>query len=92
MVFLHGGGFQLGSGSQFIYHSKVCSHNGPTRSYIAIKVLNMNYYDANQDACLARKGVVMVTPNYRLGVLGFLKVHGGDYNCGLWDQVRAVWS
>lgn len=30
----------------------------------------------------------MVTPNYRLGVLGFLKVHGGDYNCGLWDQVR----
>lgn len=25
---------------------------------------------------------------YRLGVLGFMKVEGGDYNVGLWDQVR----
>ena len=37
---------------------------------------------------MARKGCVCVSLNYRLGMLGFGKVEGGDYNCGIWDQVR----
>jgi len=41
MVFIHGGGFQMGSGSQFIFHPS--------------------------DSCFTRKGVVLVTINYRLG-------------------------
>jgi carboxylesterase type B len=31
--------------------------------------------------------VVNVAVNYRLGLLGFTKVEGGDWNCGSWDQV-----
>lgn len=64
MVWIHGGAFQLGANSQFVYQ--------PPESF------------------LARKGVVVVTINYRLGILGFLKVEGGDYNCGMWDQVAAL--
>ncbi len=64
MVWIHGGAFQLGASSQYLYQ--------PAESF------------------LARKGVVVVTINYRLGILGFLKVEGGDYNCGMWDQVAAL--
>ncbi|MBO0684823.1 MAG: carboxylesterase family protein, partial [Candidatus Dormibacteraeota bacterium] len=41
----------------------------------------------------ARRGVVVVTINYRLGALGFLHPGGpadGSANCGLLDQVAAL--
>jgi para-nitrobenzyl esterase len=52
-------------------------------------------YDGSQ---LARKGVIMVTVNYRLGVLGYLahpelsaeSPHGSSGNYGLLDQIAAL--
>jgi len=70
MVWIHGGGFQAGSGSE-----------------------------PRQDgARLARKGVVVVSMNYRLGVFGFLahpeltkaSAHGASGNYGLMDQIAAL--
>ena len=67
MVWLHGGGFQFGTGS--------------SRQF--------------EGTPLARKGVVVVTLNYRVGVLGFLahpaldlEGPSGDY--GLQDQLAAL--
>ena len=70
MVWIHGGGFSIGSGSQGIYDGSV----------------------------LARRGdVVVVTINYRLGALGFMRladVTGGKIpatgNEGLLDQITAL--
>ena len=70
MVWMHGGGFQAGSGSE-----------------------------PRQDGGrLARKGVVAVTLNYRLGVFGFLahpeltkaSGHAASGNYGLMDQIAAL--
>jgi para-nitrobenzyl esterase len=70
MVWVHGGGFSIGSGSE-------ARHRGM--------------------ALPARGDVVLVTLNYRLGVLGFLnlnKVTGGKIpatgNEGLLDQIAAL--
>lgn len=69
MVWLHGGGFAFGAGSQSIYDG----------------------------TALARRGVVVVSINYRLGAFGFLNLRdatdgrieaGGSE--GLSDQVRAL--
>jgi para-nitrobenzyl esterase len=70
MVWIHGGGFQAGAGSE-------PRHDG---------------------AAFARKGVVLVTLNYRLGVFGFLahpeltresgRQASGNY--GLLDQIAAL--
>jgi para-nitrobenzyl esterase len=57
LVYLHGGGFNEGSGSVPVYDGEG----------------------------LARKGLVVVTVNYRLGALGFL-----DGNYGLLDQSAAL--
>jgi para-nitrobenzyl esterase len=70
MVWIHGGGFTIGSGSQEIYNGSV----------------------------LARRGnAVVVTINYRLGPLGFLRLnditHGripSSGNEGLLDQLAAL--
>ncbi|WP_287153666.1 carboxylesterase/lipase family protein [Candidatus Solincola tengchongensis] len=70
MVWIHGGGFTVGSGSQVLYEGKY----------------------------LARKGVVVVTINYRLGPLGFMahpllseeSPHGVSGNYGLLDQIQAL--
>ncbi len=70
MVWIHGGGFTIGAGSQEIYNGSV----------------------------LARRGdVVIVTINYRLGPLGFLRLndvtHGripSSGNEGLLDQIAAL--
>jgi para-nitrobenzyl esterase len=70
MVWIHGGGFTIGAGSQEIYDGSV----------------------------LARRGdVVIVTINYRLGPLGFLRLkdvtHGeipSSGNEGLLDQIAAL--
>src|ERR1700722_14599494 len=70
MVWIHGGAFTIGSGSQSIYDGSV----------------------------LARRGdVVLVTVNYRLGPLGFIRladVTGGQIpasgNEGMLDQVAAL--
>jgi para-nitrobenzyl esterase len=70
MVWIHGGGFTIGSGSQPIYDG----------------------------SALARRGdVVLVTVNYRLGPLGYLRladVTGGKIaasgNEGMLDQVAAL--
>ncbi len=70
MVWIHGGAFVLGAGSQLLYDG----------------------------AALARRGdVVVVTINYRLGVLGFLHLatrFGADLpasgNEGLLDQIAAL--
>jgi para-nitrobenzyl esterase len=70
MVWLHGGGFTGGAGSQAVYHGGV----------------------------LVRRGdVVVVSPNYRLGVLGWLALpafadeEGGvGGNFGLLDQIAAL--
>jgi para-nitrobenzyl esterase len=70
MVWIHGGGFTIGAGSQEIYNGSV----------------------------LARRGnAVIVTINYRLGPLGFLRLndvtHGripSSGNEGLLDQIAAL--
>jgi para-nitrobenzyl esterase len=70
MVWIHGGAFNFGSGSQPEYHGKN----------------------------LAKRGVVVVTLNYRLGPLGFLvhpllskeSAHGTSGNYGLLDQIAAL--
>jgi para-nitrobenzyl esterase len=70
MVWIHGGAFTFGSGSDELYDGAV----------------------------LADKGVVVVTFNYRLGVLGFLahpslsaeSPHQVSGNYGLLDQVAAL--
>ena len=70
MVWIHGGGFILGSA-------------------------NLPGYDGE---ALARAGVVLVSINYRLGLLGFLahpgltaeSEHGASGNQGLHDQVAAL--
>lgn len=41
-------------------------------------------------AAFARRGVVLVTINYRLGIDGFLPLAGGDTNIGLRDQLAAL--
>jgi len=68
MVWIHGGGFQFGTGAG---------------------------YDPQH---LVRKGVVVVTINYRLGVLGFLahpelsaeSPHGASGNYGQLDQIESL--
>jgi para-nitrobenzyl esterase len=70
IVWIHGGGFQSGSGSVPLYDG----------------------------SAMAKKGVVFVTINYRLGVFGFLALRelsgesshhaSGDY--GLLDQIAAL--
>lgn len=70
MVWIHGGGFLTGSGSQLIYSGRELAANGD---------------------------VVVVTINYRLGVLGFLHLNdlipeslGISSNNGLLDQIEAL--
>jgi para-nitrobenzyl esterase len=70
MVWIHGGGFFRGSGSNTAYDGEA----------------------------LARRGIVLVTLNYRLGALGFLahpalsreSAHGVSGNYGLLDQIAAL--
>lgn len=69
MVWIHGGAFVIGAGSQNVFDGKA----------------------------LARRGVVVVTFNYRLGALGFFShpaldaaVPGGPVNFGLLDQIAAL--
>ena len=70
MVWIHGGAFNFGSGSQPEYNGRN----------------------------LAKKGVVVVTINYRLGPLGFLvhpllskeSAQGTSGNYGLLDQIAAL--
>ena len=64
MVWIHGGGLTIGSGSENYYHGANLS---------------------------ARGDAVVVTINYRLGVLGFAHVPSlGETNFGLCDQVAAL--
>jgi para-nitrobenzyl esterase len=70
MVWIHGGGYVMGSGSQRLYEA----------------------------TDLARRGVVVVSINYRLGALGFLahpqltaeSPHAASGNYGLLDQIEAL--
>ncbi len=69
MVWIHGGAFVIGAGSQGIFDG----------------------------TALARRGVVVVTFNYRLGALGFFShpaldaaAPGGPVNFGLLDQIAAL--
>lgn len=70
LVYIHGGGFNEGSGSVLVY-------NGEN---------------------LAKKGLVVVTVNYRMGVLGFFahpaltaeSGHNSSGNYGLLDQIAAL--
>ncbi|MDO4289324.1 MAG: carboxylesterase family protein [Eubacterium sp.] len=67
-VYIHGGGFATGSGSEIMFDG----------------------------ASLAKRGVVVVTLNYRLGALGFLALEalrqeiGTTGNYGLMDQILAL--
>lgn len=70
LLYIHGGGFVTGSGSNPFYNGRTFAENGD---------------------------IVVVTVNYRLGVLGFLDLHdalGEDYrssgNCGLLDLIEAL--
>ena len=70
LVYIHGGGFQEGSGSVAVYDG----------------------------SSLAQKGLVVVTVNYRLGILGFFahpdlsadSPHQASGNYGILDQVAAL--
>jgi hypothetical protein len=104
MVWIHGGGFMVGGGSGVVVSPVLLSlqdnegiaadvshlPQAPQLDYPMWQVGSGSetvYQDPSQR--LVKLGnVVLVTINYRLGVLGFLKVEGGDLNCGLWDQVR----
>ena len=63
MVWVHGGAYVLGSGSQPYYNGRRLAAGGD---------------------------VVVVTVNYRLGVLGFLDVPGYHSNVGLRDVLEAL--
>jgi para-nitrobenzyl esterase len=70
MVWIHGGGFQTGSGSIPWYHGTTLAR---------------------------RDDVVVVSINYRLGVLGFThlgpelgEAYAGSGNCGILDQIAAL--
>ncbi len=69
LVWLHGGGFTFGAGSQPVYDGSALARRG---------------------------GVVVVTANYRLGVLGWLGLpsladdDGSIGNCGLLDQIAVL--
>ncbi|MDF2923286.1 MAG: hypothetical protein K0R57_2200 [Paenibacillaceae bacterium] len=70
LVYIHGGGFVSGTGSNPLYSGKTFAENGD---------------------------IVVVTVNYRLGVLGFLDlghILGEGYrssgNCGLLDLIQAL--
>ncbi len=70
LVFIHGGGFNEGSGSVTVYNGEE----------------------------LAKKGIIMVTINYRLGLMGFFthpeltaeSPNNASGNYGLLDQVAAL--
>ncbi|WP_369975078.1 carboxylesterase/lipase family protein [Thermobifida halotolerans] len=62
MVWIHGGAFTNGSGSEPVYDG----------------------------AAFARDGVVMVSFNYRLGVIGFGSLPDAPANRGLLDQIAAL--
>ena len=70
LVYIHGGGYMVGSGSVAVYNGEE----------------------------LAKKGLVVVTINYRVGVLGLLahpeltaeSSHNASGNYGLLDQVAAL--
>lgn len=70
MVWIHGGGFTIGSGSQVIYDGSVLARRGDT---------------------------VVVTINYRMGALGFLRLNDvtngripSTGNEGMLDQIAAL--
>ncbi|GBQ20717.1 carboxylesterase/lipase family protein [Gluconacetobacter sacchari] len=62
LVWLHGGGYAVGSGNEPIL----------------------------QTGAFAASGIVEVTPNYRLGALGFLSLDGQPENRGLLDVIKAL--
>ncbi|KUP96923.1 carboxylesterase/lipase family protein [Thermobifida cellulosilytica] len=62
MVWIHGGAFTNGSGSEPVYDG----------------------------AAFARDGVVLVSFNYRLGVIGFADLPDAPANRGLLDQIAAL--
>lgn len=47
-------------------------------------------YVNSEGRVYAERGVIFISANYRVGVLGFLVPEGGDANCGLWDQVEVL--
>eukprot|EP00927_Polykrikos_kofoidii_P032459 TRINITY_DN27646_c0_g1_i1.p1 TRINITY_DN27646_c0_g1~~TRINITY_DN27646_c0_g1_i1.p1 ORF type:complete len:650 (-),score=55.16 TRINITY_DN27646_c0_g1_i1:305-2197(-) len=55
----------------------------------ALEVGYLGKVDAD-GGCFAKLGIVHVQGNYRHGPLGFFCPHGGDFNCGLWDQVALL--
>jgi len=57
-------------------------HGGGNRNGTSADV----YYDGS---AFARDGIVLVSLNYRLGVLGFF-AYRGEANFGLWDQIAAL--
>ncbi|MDR1080912.1 MAG: carboxylesterase family protein [Deltaproteobacteria bacterium] len=79
-VFFHGGGFAAGSSSQPLFGTVGWGRPRPL-------------YDG---AALARKGIVAVTVNYRLGAMGFLALedsfrrHRTAGNWGILDQIEAL--
>ncbi|XP_053402742.1 cAMP-regulated D2 protein-like [Mercenaria mercenaria] len=80
MVFIHGGSFKWGSGSNFIYDGNNLASGGE------VVVVNMDYRLGGE--------VVVVNMDYRLGLLGFL--YTGDAptdangNYGIQDQRLAL--
>lgn len=53
----------------------------------AIGTSTVALYDGKS---FAKKGVVMVSLNYRLGIEGFLKIRGAPTNLGIRDQLAAL--
>lgn len=43
-----------------------------------------------KDTLLASKGAVVVTFNYRLGMIGFIAHEGIEANFGIWDQTATL--
>ena len=66
MVFLHGGGFCIGTGSEKWYHGD--------------SMVSANYQIDYPTAGEAAGDTIFVTLNYRLGPLGFLMVPGNGAN------------
>ncbi|MDR2353871.1 MAG: carboxylesterase family protein [Deltaproteobacteria bacterium] len=79
-VFVHGGGFSAGSAGQPLYG----------------RFANFSPQPLYDGTTLAKLGIVVVTINYRLGILGFLATqetyqkYGTTGNWGILDQVLAL--
>ena len=83
-VYIHGGGFRQGAGSE-----PLCNYTSNPHHCHAPQVNRLRAV-TDDSPTMVLGGICVVTINYRLGALGWMKATDGDANCGLWDQIAAL--